>query len=311
MKKVLVTGGAGFIGSHVVEELLRKKYKVAVIDNFSSGHLENIAGLPLDLYICDVTDPSVINLIQSIKPDFIIHLAAQISVAKSVADPLADERINVKGSLNVIQAAQQAGTEKVVFASSAAVYGDPKDLPVTPDHAANPESPYGLAKSTVEHYLKLFHKFYHLSYSILRFSNVYGPRQDAAGEGGVVSIFADRIRKNTPPMIFGDGEQTRDFIFVRDVASAAVQSLKTEQSLCVNVSSGSAISINQLFGLMKEVSGSEMEPFHGPERAGDIRDSVLSNDAAKTLLEWQPETSLDQGLDETIGSLNRKKHALS
>lgn len=311
MKKVLVTGGAGFIGSHVVEELLRRKYKVAVIDNFSSGHPENIAGLPLDLYICDVTDPSVINLIQSVKPDFIIHLAAQISVSRSVADPLADERINVKGSLNVIQAAHQAGVEKIVFASSAAVYGNPQELPVTPDCAPDPESPYGLAKMTVEHYLRMFHKFYHLSYSILRFSNVYGPRQDAAGEGGVVSIFADRIHKNTPPMIFGDGEQTRDFIFVRDVASAAVLSLSTEQCLCVNVSSGSAVSINKLFDLMKEVSGSEMAPFYGPERAGDIRDSVLSNDAAKTVLRWKPKTDLYEGLDETIGKLNKKKHALS
>jgi UDP-glucose 4-epimerase len=311
MKKVLVTGGAGFIGSHVVEELLRNKYKVAVIDNFSSGRPENIAGLPLDLYICDVADPSVINLIQSVKPDFIIHLAAQISVAKSVADPLADERINVKGSLNVIQAAHQAGVERIVFASSAAVYGNPKDLPVTPDHAVNPESPYGLAKLTVEHYLKLFHKFYHLSYSILRFSNVYGPRQDAEGEGGVVSIFADRIRKNTPPMIFGDGEQTRDFIFVRDVASAAVRALGIEQCTCVNVSSGSAISINKLFDLMKEVSGLEMVPFYGPERAGDIRDSVLSNDAARTVLSWKPKTDLYEGLDETLGKLNKKKHALS
>lgn len=310
MKKVLVTGGAGFIGSHVVEALLRKKYEVAVIDNFSSGRLENISGLPVDLYICDVTDPSVINLVQSIKPDYVIHLAAQISVAKSVADPLADERINVRGSLNVIQAAHQAGVSRVVFSSSAAVYGEPENLPVTPEQPAAPESPYGLAKLTVERYLKMFHKFYHLPFSILRFSNVYGPRQDAEGEGGVVSIFADRIRKDTPPMIFGDGNQTRDFIFVRDVASAVVLALEPAESLCVNVSSGVPLSVNQLFSLMKKVSGSPIQPFYGPERDGDIRDSVLSNETARTLLHWKPVTSLYDGLGETIGKRRHRKRAV-
>ncbi|MCQ2010486.1 MAG: NAD-dependent epimerase/dehydratase family protein [Sporolactobacillus sp.] len=307
MEKVLVTGGAGFIGSHVVEALLRQGYAVAVMDNFSTGHRENIADLPVDLYICDVADPAVINVIQAIQPDYIVHLAAQISVSHSVADPLFDERTNVTGSLNVMNGARQTKVKKIVFASSAAVYGNPIEIPVTIDHPTNPESPYGLTKLTVEHYLRMFDKFYQLPYSILRFSNVYGPRQDAEGEGGVVSIFSDRIQKGTPPMIYGDGDQTRDFIFVKDIASAIVAALSVKESLCVNVSSQTAISIKDLFLLMKDVSGSDLDVYYGPKRSGDIRHSVLSNQLTKELLQWRPEVSLKDGLRMTLRSLKKRK----
>lgn len=309
MEKVLVTGGAGFIGSHVVEALLRQGYAVAVMDNFSTGHRENIADLPVDLYICDVADPAVINVIQAIQPNYIVHLAAQISVSQSVADPLFDERTNVTGSLNVMNGARLANVKKIVFASSAAVYGNPLEIPVTTKHPTNPESPYGLTKLTVEHYLQMFEKFYQLPYSILRFSNVYGPRQDADGEGGVVSIFADRIQKGTPPMIYGDGDQTRDFIFVKDIASAVVAALSVEESLRVNISSQTAISIKDLFQVMKEVSGSDLDVYYGPKRNGDIRHSVLSNQRAKELLKWEPQVTLADGLRMTLRSLKRKKRA--
>jgi UDP-glucose 4-epimerase len=309
MEKVLVTGGAGFIGSHVVEALLRQGYTVAVVDNFSTGHRDNIANLPVDLYICDVADPAVINVIQAIHPDYIVHLAAQISVSHSVADPLFDERTNVTGSLNVINGARLANVKKIVFSSSAAVYGNPLEIPVTTDHPTNPESPYGLTKLTVEHYLQMFEKFYQLPYSILRFSNVYGPRQDADGEGGVVSIFSDRIQKGTPPMIYGDGDQTRDFIFVKDVASAVVAALSVKESLRVNISSQTAISIKDLFQVMKEVSGSDLDVYYGPKRNGDIRHSVLSNQRAKELLKWEPQVTLADGLRMTLRSLKRKKRA--
>ncbi|RYL89267.1 NAD-dependent epimerase/dehydratase family protein [Sporolactobacillus sp. THM19-2] len=310
MKKAIVTGGAGFIGSHVVEELLRQNMHVAVMDNFSTGHHRNIAGLPIDLYICDIADPSVINLIQSNKPDFIVHLAAQVSVRQSVEDPLFDERTNVSGSLNILNAARLAKVKKVVFSSSAAVYGNPTFLPVTTDHPTQPESPYGLTKLTVEHYLDMFRKFYGLPYGILRFSNVYGPRQDAAGEGGVVSIFADRIRKGTPPMIYGDGGQTRDFIYVRDVAKAVACALKVDQSFIANVSSGTSVSINQLFQMMKEAAKSDIGVYYGPERQGDIRDSTLSNEETKSLLKWAPSWDLRKGLRETAGSMRKAKNAV-
>lgn len=310
MAKVIVTGGAGFIGSHVVEALLQENYDVSVIDNFSSGHPENIAGLPVHMYIGDVTDPGIINLVQSIKPDFLIHLAAQISVAQSVADPLFDEQTNVKGSLNMIQAARLIGLRKIIFSSSAAVYGNPRELPVTEEHPTDPESPYGLTKLTVENYLRLFHKFYGVPYGILRFSNVYGPRQDAAGEGGVVSIFADRIRKGTEPTIYGDGKQTRDFIYVKDVASAVVHALKPKKSFCVNVSSCSSVTINELFRIMKRVSNSDLGVIYGPVRKGDIRDSILSNEAAKRILGWEPKEELAEGLRRTIGRPRTEKHAI-
>ncbi|GEB78293.1 GDP-mannose 4,6-dehydratase [Sporolactobacillus inulinus] len=307
MEKVLVTGGAGFIGSHVVEALLKKGYAVAVMDNFSTGRRENIANLPVDLYICDIADSSVINVVKSIHPDYIIHLAAQISVSQSVADPLFDERTNVTGSLNIMNGARLSSVKKIVFASSAAVYGNPLEIPITTEHPTRPESPYGLTKRTVENYLHLFAKFYDLHSSILRFSNVYGPRQDADGEGGVVSIFSDRIQKGTPPMIYGDGDQTRDFIFVEDVARAVVAGLSVKENLCVNVSSQTAISINDLFQLMKDVSGSDLEVYYGPKRSGDIRHSMLSNEKAKELLHWKPEVSLKDGLRMTLRALKRRK----
>lgn len=300
MKRVIVTGGAGFIGSHVVEELLRHDYKVTVIDNFSTGYHKNIAGLPVDVYTYDVTDPGIADLILSLHSDSIIHLAAQVSVAQSVRDPLFDEQVNVRGSLQVLHAAVRSSVGKIVFASSAAVYGSPIELPVTTEHPTRPESPYGLTKLTVEHYLETFYKLFQLPYCILRFSNVYGPRQDAKGEGGVVSIFSERLSQNNPPFIFGDGEQTRDFIYVKDIASAVVKSLQTEENICVNVSSGSSITINQLFRLMKKIAGSDVNAIYREARTGDIRDSTLSNEETKSLLNWKPVTDLFTGLQETL-----------
>ncbi|MDD9149042.1 GDP-mannose 4,6-dehydratase [Sporolactobacillus sp. CQH2019] len=305
MKKVVVTGGAGFIGSHVVETLLRQDYQVAVIDNFATGHRENIAGLPVDVHVFDVTDPDVMDLIVSLHPDSIVHLAAQISVAQSVRDPLFDEQVNIKGSLHVLRAAVRSSVKKIVFASSAAVYGSPISLPVTVGHPTCPESPYGLTKLTVERYLQTFYKLFGLPYAILRFSNVYGPRQDAGGEGGVVSIFSDCLNRDIPPFIFGDGKQTRDFIFVRDLASAVVKSLQTEKNLCVNISSGSSVTINQLFRMLRSISASKVNAIYKEARPGDIRESTLSNKEAKKLLNWEPVTDLFKGLQETLRFSNR------
>ncbi|MTT31855.1 NAD-dependent epimerase/dehydratase family protein [Terrilactibacillus sp. BCM23-1] len=307
MDRVIVTGGAGFIGSHIVEALLRENYKVMVIDNFSTGHRRHLEHLPIDVYTFDITNPDVMDLIISLHPDYIIHEAAQISVANSVKDILNDENVNVKGSLHVIKAAIKANVKKVVFASSAAVYGNPITLPVSVDHPTRPESPYGLTKLTVEHYLKMAYKFYGLSYGILRYSNVYGPRQDAKGEGGVVAIFSECMRKETAPTIFGDGKQTRDFIFVRDVASANIKALKVDKNISVNISSGGSITINQLFETMKKAANSHLSVHYADARQGDIRDSLLSNDETKRLLGWAPCVDLFQGLRETIYDPNQYK----
>ncbi|WP_066066897.1 NAD-dependent epimerase/dehydratase family protein [Neobacillus soli] len=300
MNKVIVTGGAGFIGSHIVEELLRNDYQVAVIDNFSTGREENIEGLPIEVYDHDITHPSVIDLIVSLSPDYIIHQAAQVSVAASVKDLLFDEKVNIRGSLHIIKAAIKAKVKRVVFASSAAVYGNPVALPVTLAHPTQPESPYGLTKLSVENYLKMSSKLYHLPYNILRYSNVYGPRQDSKGEGGVVAIFSDCLTTNISPVIFGDGEQTRDFIFVKDVARANVKALSARKNISVHVSSGSCISINHLFHAMKEAAGSNMNAIYKHARPGDIRHSTLANEETKSMLNWEPSIELFEGLQETI-----------
>lgn len=308
MKNVIVTGGAGFIGSHIVEELLQNQYQVTVIDNFSTGRIENIQHLPIKLYDYDITNPKVIDLIVSLRPDYVIHQAAQVSVAESVKDLLYDEQVNVKGSLHIIKAAIIAGVERLVFASSAAVYGNPAELPISIEHPTRPESPYGLSKLTVEHYLMMANKFYQLPYSILRYSNVYGPRQDANGEGGVIAIFSDLLSENKAPIIFGDGEQTRDFVYVKDVARANVKALLTEENVCVHISSGTSITINELFQSMKNIAGSKVNAIHQQERPGDIRYSYLCNKASKSLLDWEPAVEFVQGLKETLHFANTYKN---
>ncbi|MCM3116382.1 NAD-dependent epimerase/dehydratase family protein [Neobacillus sp. MER 74] len=300
MRKVIVTGGAGFIGSHIVEELLQNNYHVTVIDNFSTGRQKNIDHLPIEIYNHDITHPSVIDLIVSLSPDYIIHQAAQVSVAESVKDFLFDEKVNIKGSLHIIKAAIESKVKRFVFASSAAVYGNPVSLPVTISHPTHPESPYGLTKLSVENYLKMSCELYQLPYSILRYSNVYGPRQDAKGEGGVVAIFSDKLTENRTPFIYGDGLQTRDFIFVKDVATANVKALNVKENICVHASSGSCISINELFETMTEAAGSNLRPIYKQERAGDIRHSILENEETKTILNWVPAVNLFEGLQATL-----------
>ena len=300
MEKVLVTGGCGFIGSHIAEQLLKENYQVSILDNLTTGHRSNIDGLPVDFYEQDITKPEVIDVIKSIDPDYIIHLAAQVSVAESVSDFLNDENINIRGSLHIIKAAGECNVKKIVFASSAAVYGNPDYLPVDTRHQTNPGSPYGLTKLTVENYLKLAYDLYGTEYCILRYSNVYGPRQDAKGEGGVVSIFSDLLTSGKAPVIFGDGEQSRDFIYVGDVASANVKALKAQSNVCLNVSNGFSITVNELFAEMKKATNSALSPIYQDERPGDIRHSTLCNEETKKILNWEPKMPLAEGLEKTI-----------
>ncbi|PCK19920.1 UDP-glucose 4-epimerase [Bacillus pumilus] len=300
MKKVLVTGGSGFIGSHTVEKLIEKGYEAIVLDNFSTGRKENIAHLSVQCIEEDITKPEVVEIIKQIAPDYIIHLAAQVSVAVSVKDYIYDQEVNIKGSLHVIKAASEIGVKKVIFASSAAVYGDPVYLPVDTAHPLQPGSPYGLSKLTVERYLEMAKSLYHVDSCILRYSNVYGPRQDALGEGGVVSIFSDQFAKHEAPVIFGDGEQTRDFIYVGDLAAANVAALSAQSNVCLNISSGDSITVNELFQTMKRVTKSHLEPIYKPQRAGDIVHSTLANEDTKRVLAWEPVVTLQEGLARTI-----------
>lgn len=295
-----MTGGAGFIGSHIVERLIEVGHEVSVIDNLRTGKLSNLDLKNVSFYNCDVVNKvAVFNTINNIKPDFIIHQAAQVSVAESIKDMVNDQEINIAGSLNIIEAAKSANVKKIVFASSAAVYGNPKFLPISCEHPINPTSPYGVSKYTVEQYLKVSKKLYGLDYTILRYSNVYGPRQDSKGEGGVVAIFSDKLANQESPFIFGDGMQTRDFIFVEDVAKANVAAL-TAPSGVYNVSSGHNVTVNHLYEMIVTSLGKTVEPIYKEEREGDIRHSVLDNTITQKKLNWKPQYLLEDGLNLTL-----------
>jgi UDP-glucose 4-epimerase len=296
---VLVTGGAGFIGSHVVDLLIEKGCTVSIADNLSTGRMENI-NPGAKFYNIDMRDPGLQEVVARERPSAVIHLAAQVDVQCSLRDTRSDAEINIIGSINLLDACAGCGVNKVVFASSAAVYGSPVYLPVDEKHPVLPQSPYGLSKYTVEHYLRLYREMHGVNYTVLRFANVFGPRQDANGEGGVVAIFADRLVKDVQPVIFGDGEQTRDFIYVKDVAGACVAALRRGDGGTYNVSTGKGLSVNHLYQSLKAVTGSTLEAVYQPSRPGDITHSVLVNARACVSLDWRPRYILAEGLSETV-----------
>lgn len=297
--KVLVTGGAGFIGSHIVDLLVETGCRVSVADNLSSGRFENI-NPRVNFYKIDVRDRALADAIARERPEAVIHLAAQSDVQRSLNDPPADAQINILGAINLLNACADCGVGKVVYASTAAVYGNPSCLPVDEDHPAKPQSPYGVSKYTVEHYLRVYKEVSGINYTVLRFANVYGPRQDSSGEGGVVAIFADKLLRGENPRIFGDGKQTRDFIYVKDVAAASIAALRRGDSGTFNVGAGVGLSVNHLFRELKKITGSNLEPVYQPPRPGDITHSYLANESTCASLAWRPRYSLAEGLRETV-----------
>ncbi|WP_026798980.1 GDP-mannose 4,6-dehydratase [Pontibacillus halophilus] len=300
--KVLVTGGAGFIGSHTVETLLERDTDVAVLDNLSTGKKENLNLSYVQLYNADVNHlDSVRQVVSEFEPDYIIHLAAQVNVTVSIDHPIHDAQSNIIGTLNVLDAARVANVKKVVFASSAAVYGNPEQLPLDESHPVQPLSPYGLSKLTAEHYLDLYAQTYGVDYTILRYSNVYGPRQDALGEGGVAAIFNHLIKEQHPIEIHGDGEQSRDFIYVKDLAEANCLALTAATNNVLNISSNESTTVNELVEVFKKAHGNvEVIVQHTAERKGDIKHSILANQKAKQALQWQPEYSIHEGIQQLI-----------
>lgn len=297
--KILVTGGAGFIGSHLVDALLDKGGEVHVVDDLSTGRQENLKPAA-SFYKMDICDPGLGELVCNIQPEVVFHLAAQVSVPRSLENPYEDSRVNVLGTVNLLEACVQAGVKRVIFSSSAAVYGMPQYLPVDEKHPLMAVSPYGTSKAATEEYLQLYHRVYGLEYVILRYANVFGPRQDADGEGGVVSVFAHAIRNGLPLKIYGDGEQTRDFIYVKDVVRANLAALKSSSGITANVSTQTATSINQLATLMNRISKFSSAIKYEPERPGDIRDSILCNNCAREELNWEPVYTLEEGLYEML-----------
>jgi UDP-glucose 4-epimerase len=305
--KVLVTGGAGFIGSTLTDRLLAEGHEVDVVDDLSSGTLANLSdaraqpGRRFSFHRLDVRSGAMTDLIVHRKPEAIFHLAAQLSVTASVARPVLDAEINIIGSLNVCQGAVKAATRKIVFAGSGGtLYGAPESLPLREGHPQRPISPYGVAKKAVGDYLYYYREVHGLDFTVLALANVYGPRQDPHGEAGVVAIFAMKLLERDRPTIFGDGEQTRDFVYVDDVVDAFVRSADKGGGLTINVGTGVETSVQQLFDAMARHTGLEEPARYAPPRAGELARSSLDPGRAEIHLGWKPWTDVDTGLRRTI-----------
>lgn len=301
---MLITGGAGFIGSHVVEECLANNYEIVVVDNFSSGKIDNLPD-NCKVYQVDINDSDLKRVFEIERPDMVIHLAAQASVMKSLEDPVSDGEINILGTLRILEYARIHHVKKMVMASSAAVYGNPEQLPIDEKSQLNPLSFYSLSKWSGERYAQLYESLYALPCCILRFSNVYGPRQNPLGEAGVVSIFINQLLNHEEIVIYG-GQQTRDFVYVKDVAKACFRAIESPTTGIFNISSCSETSIDDLFSMTSLLAGISIEPYKYPLRQGEIQNSVLGNEKATNELGWQNTYLLQEGLKETIATYQLK-----
>lgn len=298
--KVLVTGGAGFIGSHVVDGLLDDGYDVVVVDNLSTGKEENV-NPKAKFYKLDIQDPDLESIFQSEEPDYVSHQAAQKDVRVSVSDPIFDAKINILGTINLLENCIKYKVKKVVFASTGgAIYGEQEVFPAPETHPTRPISPYGITKLVAEHYLYYYKTIYGLDYVSLRYSNVYGPRQDPHGEAGVVAIFVQKMLNGEQPVINGDGEQTRDFVYVGDVARANILAIKNNMNEEIfNIGTGIETTVNQVFRYLRDAINPSIDEKHGPAKQGEQRRSVIECSRARDLLQWEPEVSLADGLRKT------------
>lgn len=299
MNKVLVTGGAGFLGSHLVDELVKRGYKTFVVDNLSSGSLNNLNSKS-ELIKLDINDSKIRQLTINIKPNYIFHFAAQTSVSESIENPKNDFKTNLISAVPLLEAAIEIKIIKFFFSSSAAVYGEAKQIPISEDFPKKPTSPYGIAKLSTEFLINMYSKSHGLPYLIFRYSNIYGPRQDSSAEGGVVSIFASRILKGQPVTIFGDGKQTRDFIYVSDVINANLLLLGKNITGTFNVATQTSTSINDLFEKISKSISLKAQKQYAPPKYLEVKNSSLSFEKIKKETGWSPETSTDDGLKTTI-----------
>jgi UDP-glucose 4-epimerase len=313
--RMMVTGGAGFIGSTLVDRLLAEGHEVDVLDDLSSGSLANlaearaVAGRALTIHQLDVRLPESTDLIVHRRPKVIFHLAAQIDVRVSVADPVFDADVNILGSLRVLEGARAAGADRLVFAASGGtLYGEPEgaDLPVRESHPHRPLSPYGVAKKAVIDYLVAYRELHALEFSALALANVYGPRQDLHGEAGVVAIFSEALAMDRPVTIFGDGEQTRDYVYVDDVVDAFARAATKGGGLVCNIGTGRETSVNELVRTMSRVAGVTPEVRHAPRRPGELSRSALDPTRAGIHLGWRPWTSLEAGSAVVIEEARRR-----
>ena len=302
-KKALVTGGAGFIGSHLTEKLHQNNIEVLVVDNLLTGKKENLLSLDLENTIYgDVGSEETLKIIKNFNPDVCFHLAAQSSVVISVEDPLLDFEHNLLQPVQLIKTLLETDCKQFIFTSSGGtIFGEPEVIPTSEDdYAGEPASPYGLAKKKLNELIEVMLQNETMSYSILNLSNVYGPRQDPHGEAGVMSIFTGKLMNNETPTIYGDGKQTRDYVYVLDVVDALIKSAETDDNLFLNIGTGVETSVNELVSILSQKISWNGEPEYAPKREGELLRSVLNNERAKSQIGWEPKYTLDTGLDELI-----------
>ena len=296
----LVTGGAGFIGSHLVDELLNSGRRVIVVDDLSSGQLRNINSNCVFMH-GDITSDALDSIFEKEKPSLVFHLAAQSSVAISSNKPLLDASTNILGTLKILENCNEHGVKKLIYSSTGgAIYGEPPELPVDESTAPRPISNYGVSKFQGEQFIELYNKLHNVNYCILRYANVYGPRQDGNGEAGVIPIFATLIQDGKQPTIYGTGEQKRDFISVHDVVRANMLAISNGKNSTYNIGSSVMYSVNQIYDLIKDHYGFTKEALTGAPRTGDVFEISLDYAKAKKELEWEPEIDFENGLQETL-----------
>ena len=311
MTTVLVTGGAGFIGSNLADRLLAEEHRVVAVDDLSTGRIANLGeargyGKAYTFFNMDVRADGLLPLFERHKPEVVFHLAAQAGVRPSLDDPVLDASVNLMGTLNVIECAIKVGARKLIYAASGGtIYGEPRRIPAKESAAqgSHPLSPYGISKKAALDYLAFYQRYRGLDYTACALANVYGPRQDPFGEAGVVSIFASKMLAGEAPAIFGDGNQTRDYVFIDDVVHAFVQAIDRGSGKLINVGTGLETSVNGLYRLLADIIGFDGEPQHGPLPPGELRRIALDISAASAALAWKPWTHLEDGLAETVAYL--------
>ena len=307
--RILVTGGAGFIGSHVVDTFVAAGHQVAVIDDLSSGRRENL-NPQATFYQLDVQDAAVGDVFRRQQPEVLCHHAAQMDVRRSVADPVFDARVNLVGLLNLMEHGRRNGLRRVLFASTGgAIYGEQESFPAPETHKTEPLSPYGVAKLASERYLFFYSAAYGITYTALRYANVYGPRQNPHGEAGVIAIFTEKLLRGEQPVINGDGKQTRDYVYVADLVRANLAALTSDFVGALNLGTGVETDVNKLFDHLRRLCGSSVSERHGPAKAGEQQRSVIDSALAGRVVGWQPEVSLEEGLRRTVAFFRSRLNA--
>ena len=299
-RKALVTGGAGFIGSHMVDRLLELEYDVVIMDNLSTGKIKNLNSEAV-FHHTDITQKPMGEIIQREQPDLVFHMAAQTSVTESTKNPIDDTNANVIGTLRVLEASRRVGVEKVIYScTGGALYGDPETIPCMDDTVPAPISPYGMSKWIAEQYLEFYHRQYRLNFTSLRYGNVYGPRQDPNGEAGVIAIFCQSMLDGKQPQIYGDGTQERDYISVFDAVDANIAAIERGNGKTFNIATSEATNVNRIFEMIRTITGYKWDPLHAPQRAGEVYKIALDWSRAAKELDWSPKVSLEEGLQLTV-----------